>query len=86
MFLGSITQANGHNHAEVKERCIATARGWRSMGRFWKKCRYLRRRKVVFRSQVLSAATSGLEARVLTKTQLDQIDACVARYARALLQ
>eukprot|EP00959_Pyramimonas_sp_CCMP1952_P304904 6381498-Pyramimonas_sp.AAC.1 len=69
-------QADGHNHAEVKGRCIAAARGWRSMGRFWKNCRYLRRRKKVFRSQVLSAVTSGLEARVLTKAQLDHIDAC----------
>eukprot|EP00959_Pyramimonas_sp_CCMP1952_P372122 7792094-Pyramimonas_sp.AAC.1 len=41
---------------------------------------------MVFRSQVLSSATAGLEARVLTKAQFDQIDACVARYARALLQ
>eukprot|EP00959_Pyramimonas_sp_CCMP1952_P398333 8346271-Pyramimonas_sp.AAC.1 len=41
---------------------------------------------MVFRRQVLAAATSGLEASVLTKAQQDQIDACVARYARAPLQ
>eukprot|EP00959_Pyramimonas_sp_CCMP1952_P308742 6461538-Pyramimonas_sp.AAC.1 len=86
LFLGSTMQANGHNHVEMNARCVAAARGWRTMGRFWYNCRYLGRRKIVFRSQVLSAATSGLEARVLIQAQLAQIDACVARYARALLR
>eukprot|EP00959_Pyramimonas_sp_CCMP1952_P000522 9974-Pyramimonas_sp.AAC.1 len=30
----------------LKARCVAAARGWRSMGRFWYTCRYLGRRKM----------------------------------------
>ena len=84
-FLGAITQANGADNLEIQARCAATTTGWLAMGRFWSTCKNWRHLKMIFRSRVVGAAVSGLEARVLAKHHLAQLDRRCLRYARAVL-
>ncbi|OLP76247.1 hypothetical protein AK812_SmicGene43842 [Symbiodinium microadriaticum] len=86
-YLGAISHFAGSNAPEITARIQAARGAWCSYGKLWSSPKVASRPLVtIFKSGVYSHAVSGLEARVLTQSELDRLDRFVFSKGRKVMR
>ena len=81
-YLGAWDDADGRTHVEVSKRVCAAAAAPSAFANWWRAS--LRYRVMVFKSVVLGSLLSGLEASVLTESDLARLERTQIKYLRAM--
>ena len=85
-YLGTQIHQDGWTVEERKKRINAAMIGWSLMGKFWTSSVCIRFRRIAFHCVVYTAAISGLEANVMTRTDMEAINKLLLGYGRRMLK